>query len=224
MKTPFSVLVLLLSVLLTSCVSKKKYLSLEEAKQRSDARARQLKQENDDLSAKLKTTESQNKQLNKSNESFKNEYNTLRNEMMTNNAQKTLAIDELNRKLTTLSGDKSALKDTLTAAIKRYQTKSEKLREQQAALQTQLANSEANAKAVSAYYESLAVIETCLNDKMATELKDYLAVKYNNELLISIEEKQLLKGDKLSADAKKLLDFIAECATENGFTLVIGAG
>lgn len=153
--------------MLTSCVvSKKKYDSLASAKKKSDSRANQLRKENTDLNKQLSKANAENKKNGKQLDDLKAEYNKIRNQMMANNAQKTATIDELNRQLATLSTDKSSLSDSLSAAIKRYQKKSDKLSAKSSEMKTELESLGAYQKVMSEYNERLNKLENTLQSSL----------------------------------------------------------
>lgn len=184
--------------MLTSCVvSKKKYDSLAASKKKSDSRANQLRKENTDLNKQLSKEKAENKKNSKQLESLKAEYNKIRNQMMANNAQKTATIDELNRQLATLSTDKSSLSDSLSAAIKRYQKKSDRLSSRSAEMQTELESLGAYQKVMSEYNERLNKLENTLQSSLNKyEIKGVAPIQKDGFIYLTFSGDALFDGDK----------------------------
>lgn len=93
---------LLLSVSLTSCVSKKKFDELARAKTQADREALQLKRDKKNLEKEIQQN--------------KDDFNKIRYQLTENNAAKDKVIDELYNKFRNLESKQSELKSELSNA------------------------------------------------------------------------------------------------------------
>lgn len=115
---------ILLSSLLGSCVSKKKFEDLARAKRESDRNILELKREKGLLEKQLQET--------------KDDFNTIRYKLTENNAGKDKTIDELYTKLRSLESKQIELKSELSNVSDQIKTTTQSSSEQIAALESSL--------------------------------------------------------------------------------------
>lgn len=115
---------IVISSLLGSCVSKKKYEELARAKREADRHVLELKREKGQLTKELQTA--------------KDDFNTIRYKLTENNAVKDKTIDELYTKLRSLESKQVELKSELSNVADQIKTTTRSSSEQIAALETNL--------------------------------------------------------------------------------------
>ena len=117
-------LALLISSLLGSCVSKKKYEELARAKRESDRNVSELKREKSRLEKDLQNA--------------KDDFNTIRYKLTENNAGKDKTIDQLYTQLRSLESKQVELKSELSNVADQIKTTTQSTGEQIASLESTL--------------------------------------------------------------------------------------
>lgn len=210
-------LILSSMVLLSGCVvSKKKYEALSSAKKRSDMRVRELSSENRELSQKLESKTKESKKLSSQLDQLKKEYNSIKNQMLENNAKKTTLIEDLNRKLSSLNTDKSALRDSLESVINRLSKQEVKTKDKEQELQKQLDELGGIEEALKNYRIKLADLEQFIvhnfdknniSGAYTETEKGFLIVTFDPNILFK-------KKNELSNEGKRVLKIIAAACND----------
>src|SRR6056297_167374 len=91
-----------LSVFFTSCVSKKKFLEMQDGRLQAEVRVRQLTEETNERAARI--------------EAMIRDFEVMKNELMESNAEKDQYIDHLNREI-------AGLKERLNQQLESFQEK-----------------------------------------------------------------------------------------------------
>ena len=116
--------ILIFTLLLSSCVSKKKYEELARAKRSIDR--------------EVATLENDKKSLESEMQKLKDDFNAVRYQLTANNAAKDKQIDDLNTQLRALQSKESALKSELKDVSEQVKSKVQSSEGQLAELQLQL--------------------------------------------------------------------------------------
>lgn len=112
MKIKFIIIVILFSLGLNSCVvSKKKYDTLNMAKQASDRKVRSLLKQKQHLEKSVDEKVAKISALGNKLQGLKEEFNNLKYDMSASNAQKSSEIDNLTKKLGSTMKDKESIKE-----------------------------------------------------------------------------------------------------------------
>ena len=99
-----------------SCVSKKKFLSMQDGRQRAEQQVRQLTQENNARAERIKTMVA--------------DFETMKNELLGSNAEKDQYMDNLKQEIANLSKQLSQQKESLQASTFTYGFEKERLAEE----------------------------------------------------------------------------------------------
>ena len=198
-------------------VSKKKYDTLTAAKKRSDLRARELSKKNDEIKQNLKAKTKESNDLSKQLAEFKREYNDIKNQMLESNARKTSVIEDLNRKLSSLSSNNKTAKDSLQKMIARLDKQASNYDEKHLELRKRFGDLEGIEKALTAYSEKLDALEQFITHNFdKNSILNAYVMNDGGVLYVTLDANALFdtKGDALTADGKRVLKIMA-AALEN---------
>ncbi len=104
-----------IALLFTSCVTKKKYLEMQDGRLKAEQQVRQLTQENNARAERIKTMIS--------------DFETMKNELLGSNAEKDQHIDNLNKEITELKSQLSQQEESLQESTFTYGFEKERLAE-----------------------------------------------------------------------------------------------
>ncbi len=145
----------------TSCVSKKKFLEMQDGRLRSEQQVRLLTQENDARAERIKTMIA--------------DFEAMKNELLGSNAEKDEYIDKLNQDLTALNKQLSQEKESMQSNTFTYSFEKERLSETLQArektirsLELQMKQLEADLSKQSSVLSERNIRMSVLNDQIET--------------------------------------------------------
>lgn len=198
-------------VVTTACVSKKKYVALQEQKKRSDVKVRELSTTNKDLTAELNKKSKEAKNLGGQLEQLKKEYNEIKNQMLESNARKTSLIEDLNKKLSSLSSNNKAAKDSLQAMLVRLDKRESNYQQKQTELSSKISELDKIETALTAHRESLDELEKFITHNLdKNSILSVYTLRETGMLYITFDENALFNGDgnTIESDGKKALKIL----------------
>ncbi|MGB0432106.1 MAG: hypothetical protein ACPGLV_16645 [Bacteroidia bacterium] len=215
----FKIIFLLVPLMVvSSCVSKKKYDDLSESKRKSDMRLAQANKENRELEGNLKTKSKEAKKLDNELAELKEEFNDMKNEMLENNARKSSLIEELNRKLSLLSNDHKSAKDSLQSMLARLDKRDKKYKERQKELAKKLGDLDGIDVALNDYSETVQSVEKFISHNIDKNgIPKVYTMLEGGFVKITFDENGLFNSNsqELESDGKRALKIIAAALENN---------
>jgi len=220
----FTLLVLSL-VLVTGCVSKKKYVTLQEQKKRSDLKVRELTTTNNELNQQLNKKTKEAKNLDDQLEKLKREYNDIKNQMLESNARKTSMIEDLNKQLSSLSTDNKSAKDSLQSVLGRLNKKEENYRQKQMELSSKIEDLKQIETALKEHKEALDELERFITHNFdKNSILSAYTLRETGMLYVTFNEGALFDEDgELSSEGKKALKILGTALENYGDTRFVSA-
>ncbi len=111
----FLIITIIISLVFTSCVSKKKYLEMQDGRMKAEQQARELSLENDARAERIKVMIA--------------DFEAMKNELLASNAEKDQYIDNLNSEIATLNEQLSSQKQSLQSSTFTYSFEKDRLAE-----------------------------------------------------------------------------------------------
>lgn len=214
-------------LLCSGCVvSKKKYDSLEAAKKRSDLKARELTKENAGIKQSLKAKTKESNDLSKQLSDFKRDYNDIKNQMLESNARKTSLIEDLNRKLSSLSTNNKTAKDSLQKMIQRLDKRASNYESKQLELRKRFSDLEGIETALAAHGEKLDALEQFISHNFdKNSILDAYVMNDGGFLYLTFDPGSLFdkEGAELTSNSKRTLKIIAAALQNQAPVKLVGA-
>lgn len=190
-------------VVTTACVSKKKYVALQEQKKRSDVKVRELSSTNRELEAKLNKKTKEAKTLDSQLEQLKKEYNEIKNQMLESNARKTSLIEDLNKKLNSLSSNNKAAKDSLQAMLVRLDKRELNYSQKQTELRSKIDELGKIETALASHKAAIDELEKFITHNLdKNSILSVYTLKETGMLYITFDANTLFKADGTSLEAE----------------------
>lgn len=211
MKAQYLASLFLFLVVTTACVSKKKYVALQEQKKRSDVKVRELSSSNKDLEVQLNKKEKEAKSLDTQLEQLKKEYNEIKYQMLESNARKTSLIEDLNKKLSSLSSNNKSAKDSLQAMLGRLDKREMNYSKKQSELSSKIEILDKIETALNAHRTAVDELEKFITHNLdKNSVLSVYTLRETGMLYITFDENALFKGDgiTLEAEGKKALKIL----------------
>lgn len=184
---------IIISTLLSSCVSKKKYEDLARAKREVDRNLLDIKREKSQLEQDLKLA--------------KDDFNTIRYKLTENNAAKDKTIDQLYNKLRSLESKQVELKSELTDVAEQIKTTTQTSGEQIAMLENSL-------QRVTADRDNIRKQLTEIQTKLEFENRQLKAELETAGSKASTKESEIAKLKASQDELNKKLNWIRKTKTE----------
>lgn len=184
---------IIISTLLSSCVSKKKYEDLARAKREVDRNLLDIKREKSQLEQDLKLA--------------KDDFNTIRYKLTENNAAKDKTIDQLYNKLRSLESKQVELKSELTDVAEQIKTTTQTSGEQIAMLENSL-------QRVTADRDNIRKQLTEIQTKLEFENRQLKAELETASSKASTKESEIAKLKASQDELNKKLNWIRKTKTE----------
>lgn len=213
-----ALLALLASIMLMGCVSKKKYLALDDAKKKTELRLSESNKENKALTEKLNTKTKEASKLNNELDALKAEFNEIKNEMLESNARKSTLIEELNRKLALLSTDNKAAKDSLQQVLVRLDKKEQRYSARQKELRQKIAGLDGIEKALAEHARQVGEMDKFLTHNFdKNNIANAFTSVENGFLYLTFSPGIFFTADgtQLTAEGKRILKIVAAMLDEN---------
>ncbi len=184
---------IIISTLLSSCVSKKKYEDLARAKREVDRNLLDIKREKSQLEQDLKLA--------------KDDFNTIRYKLTENNAAKDKTIDQLYNKLRSLESKQVELKSELTDVAEQIKTTTQTSGEQIAMLENSL-------QRVTADRDNIRKQLTEIQTKLEFENRQLKAELETASSKANTKESEIAKLKASQDELNKKLNWIRKTKTE----------
>ena len=184
---------IIISTLLGSCVSKKKYEDLARAKREVDRNLLDIKREKSQLEQDLKLA--------------KDDFNTIRYKLTENNAAKDKTIDQLYNKLRSLESKQVELKSELTDVAEQIKTTTQTSGEQIAMLENSL-------QRVTADRDNIRKQLTEIQTKLEFENRQLKAELETASSKANTKESEIAKLKASQDELNKKLNWIRKTKTE----------
>lgn len=184
---------IIISTLLGSCVSKKKYEDLARAKREVDRNLLDIKREKSQLEQDLKLA--------------KDDFNTIRYKLTENNAAKDKTIDQLYNKLRSLESKQVELKSELTDVAEQIKTTTQTSGEQIAMLENSL-------QRVTADRDNIRKQLTEIQTKLEFENRQLKAELETASSKANTKESEIAKLKASQEELNKKLNWIRKTKTE----------
>lgn len=184
---------IIISTLLSSCVSKKKYEDLARAKREVDRSLLDIKREKSQLEQDLKLA--------------KDDFNTIRYKLTENNAAKDKTIDQLYNKLRSLESKQVELKSELTDVAEQIKTTTQTSGEQIAMLENSL-------QRVTADRDNIRKQLTEIQTKLEFENRQLKAELETASSKANTKESEIAKLKASQDELNKKLNWIRKTKTE----------
>ncbi|MBI3142799.1 MAG: hypothetical protein HYZ16_08225 [Bacteroidetes bacterium] len=195
---------------LSGCVSKKKYLALEDAKKKTELRLSESNKENKSLTDELVKKTKEASKLYSDLDALKEEFNDIKNEMLESNARKNTLIEELNRKLALLSTDNKAAKDSLQQVLIRLDKKEQRYGARQKELREKLAGLDGIEKALALHASQVAEMDNFLTHNFdKNNIANAFTSVEGGFLYLTFSPGVLFEGNQLTAEGKRMMKIVA---------------
>jgi chromosome segregation ATPase len=176
------IVAIIFSLIFTSCVSKKKYLDMQDARMKAEQQARELTSENDAKAERIKVMVA--------------DFEAMKNELMANNSEKDQYIDNLNKEIASLNDQLSNQKQSLQSNTFTYSFEKDRLAENLeardksiSALESRIKNLEKETALQSSQLSDRNIRISSLNDQMESVVAEKERIlKHSGELQLQIQK------------------------------------
>jgi chromosome segregation ATPase len=186
----FLIITIIISLAFTSCVSKKKYLDMQEGRMKSEQQAKELTVENNARAERIKVMIA--------------DFEAMKNELMASNAEKDQYIDNLNSTIADLNDQLSNQKQSLQSSTFTYSFEKDRLAESLEAKNKSISSLESRIKNLE---QEIALQSSQLSDRNIRigSLNDQMeSVAAERERILKHSGDLQLQIQKLRADAEVL--------------------
>jgi chromosome segregation ATPase len=185
-------------LIFTSCVSKKKYLDMQDARMKAEQQARELTSENDAKAERIKVMVA--------------DFEAMKNELMANNSEKDQYIDNLNKEIASLNDQLSNQKQSLQSNTFTYSFEKDRLAENLeardksiSALESRIKNLEKETALQSSQLSDRNIRISSLNDQMESVVAEKERIlKHSGELQLQIQklraDTEVIRGQLVQKD------------------------
>jgi chromosome segregation ATPase len=181
---------IIFSLTFTSCVTKKKYLDMQEGRMKAEQQARELTRENDAKAERIKVMVA--------------DFEAMKNELMASNAEKDQYIDNLNKEMASLNDQLNNQKESLQSSTFTYSFEKDRLAESLEARDKSISSLESKIKNLE---QEIILQSSQLSDRniRINSLNDQMeSVVAEKERILKQSEDLQLQIQKLRADTEVL--------------------
>jgi chromosome segregation ATPase len=192
----FLIIAIIFSLVFTSCVSKKKYLDMQEGRMKAEQQARELTLENNARAERIKVMIA--------------DFEAMKNELMASNAEKDQYIDNLNSAIADLNDQLSNQKQSLQSSTFTYSFEKDRLAENLEAKNKSISSLESRIKNLE---QEIALQSSQLSDRniRINSLNDQMeSVAAERERILKHSGDLQLQIQKLRADTELLKEQLVQ--------------